>query len=245
MNRELVGKSVPEVTFKVFDNNEWEDVTTDDLFFGKKVIVFSLPGAFTPTCSRAHVPGYNELADTFKKNGIDEIICMSVNDTFVMNAWQKDQKADKLTFIPDGNGEFTEKMGMLVDKSHVGFGKRSWRYSMLVNNKIIEKIFIEPDRPGDPFEVSDAETMLWAINPDAKKPDYITMFTRAGCSLCKEAKDFLNRKSIPYETIELNDRITGRSIKAVTGKTSTPQVFIGGKHLGGLEQLKMYVQENY
>jgi glutathione-dependent peroxiredoxin len=245
MNKELVGKSVPEVTFKVFDGSEWEDITTDDLFFGKKVIVFSLPGAFTPTCSKSHVPGYNELADTFKKLGIDDIICMSVNDTFVMNAWQKDQKADKLTFIPDGNGEFTEKMGLLVDKTHVGFGKRSWRYSMLVNNKIIEKIFVEPDKPGDPFEVSDADTMLWALDPDAKKPDYITMFTRSGCSLCIQAKELLDKKNIPYETIEVNDKVTSRSIKAVTGKTATPQVFIGGKHIGGLEQLKMYVEKNY
>jgi len=245
MNKDLIGKSVPEVTFKVFDGNEWEDVTTDDLFFGKKVIVFSLPGAFTPTCSSAHVPGYNELADTFKKQGIDDIICMSVNDTFVMNAWQKDQKADKLTFIPDGNGEFTEKMGMLVDKFFIGFGKRSWRYSMLVNNKIIEKMFVEPDKPGDPFEVSDADTMLWAINPDAKKPENITMFTRTGCSLCTKAKELLDSKGIPYETIEVNDKITSKSIKAVSGKTATPQIFVGGKHIGSLEQLEMYVKENY
>lgn len=245
MKNELTGKSVPDVTFKVFDGIKWNELSTDDLFSGKKVIVFSLPGAFTPTCSKSHVPGYNELADTFKKHGIDDIICMSVNDTFVMNAWQDDQKANKLTFIPDGNAEFTEKMGMLVDKSDLGFGKRSWRYSMLVNNKIIEKIFIEPDKPGDPYEVSDADTMLWAINPDAKRPEYITMFTRKGCSLCSRAKELLNKKGIPYETIEIDENITTKSIKAVTGKTSTPQVFVGGKHIGSLEQLEFYVKENY
>jgi len=128
----MVGQAVPNVTFRVRENDEWKNVTTDDLFANKTVAVFSLPGAFTPTCSSTHLPRYNELANTFADNGVDDIVCMSVNDTFVMNAWKQDQEAENVTVIPDGNGEFTEGMGMLVGKEDLGFGKRSWRYSMLV-----------------------------------------------------------------------------------------------------------------
>ncbi len=237
------GEKVPYTIFKVLENDEWKEITTDKLFARKKVVVFALPGAFTPTCSTAHVPRFNELADVLKKNGVDDIVCISVNDTFVMNAWQKDQKADKITFIPDGNGEFTEKMGLLVDKTDLGFGKRSWRYSMFVDDGVIKKMFIEPEKPGDPYEVSDADTMLWYINPDAEPPKYMTLFTRRGCSLCAEAKSLLNQKGLPYEEIELGGSVTSRSLQAVTGKTGTPQVFAGGKHLGGLEQLKMYLSK--
>ena len=168
------GQQIPQVTFKTrTQGGEWKDVSSDEIFKGKNVVVFSLPGAFTPTCSSAHVPRYNALVPVFKENGIDEIVCISVNDAFVMNAWQKDQQADKITFVPDGNGEFSEKMGMLVDKSAIGFNKRSWRYSMLVKDGTIEKMFIEPDKPGDPFEVSDADTMLKHLNADAKGPEYV------------------------------------------------------------------------
>jgi len=164
---------VPDVTFKTRVRDEsiggsnpfrWEDKTTQDIFGGKRVVVFSLPGAFTPTCSSTHLPRYEELYDEIKAQGIDDIICLSVNDAFVMFQWGKAQGAEKVFLLPDGNGEFTRKMGMLVDKSNLGFGLRSWRYSMVVNDLQIEKIFIEPDFgdncPTDPFEVSDADTML-------------------------------------------------------------------------------------
>lgn len=159
------GQQVPQTVFHTRQNHEWIDVNTDELFKGKNVIVFSLPGAFTPTCSSAHVPRYNQLARVFKQNGIDEIVCMSVNDAFVMNQWKTDQQADNITFIPDGNADFSRSMGMLVEKNDLGFGDRSWRYSMLVKDGIIEKMFIEPDLPGDPFEVSDADTMLDYLAP--------------------------------------------------------------------------------
>lgn len=164
---------VPDVVFKTRVRDEsiggpnpyrWQDVTTQEIFGGKKVIVFSLPGAFTPTCSSNHLPRYEELYDEFKALGIDEIYCLSVNDAFVMFNWAKQLGITKVKMLPDGNGEFTRKMGMLVDKSNLGFGYRSWRYSMLVNDGKIEKIFIEPgysdNCPTDPFEVSDADTML-------------------------------------------------------------------------------------
>lgn len=169
----LVVSSVPEVVFKTRVRDEsvegpnpfrWQDVTTKELFGGKRVVVFSLPGAFTPTCSSTHLPRYEELYDEITAQGVDSVICISVNDAFVMFQWGKAQGAEKVFLLPDGNGEFTRKMGMLVEKSNLGFGMRSWRYSMVVNDLAIEKIFVEPDYgdncPTDPFEVSDADTML-------------------------------------------------------------------------------------
>ncbi|MCP2732362.1 glutathione peroxidase [Limnofasciculus baicalensis] len=241
-NRE--GERVPNVTFKTRNNNEWVDITTDDIFAGKTVAVFSLPGAFTPTCSSSHLPRYNELAGAFKQNGVDDIICISVNDTFVMNEWGKYQHAENVKLIPDGNGEFSEGMGMLVDKENLGFGKRSWRYSMLVKDGVIDKMFIEPEVEGDPFEVSDADTMLNYINPDAAKPKFISLFTKIGCPYCARAKAMLKERGINFEEIILSESITTRTLRAVAGATSVPQVFIGGEHIGGSEALAEYLQ-NY
>jgi thioredoxin-dependent peroxiredoxin len=164
---------VPNVVFKTRVRDEsvegpnpyrWQDRTTEDIFGGKRVVLFSLPGAFTPTCSSTHLPRYEALYEEIKAQGVDEIICISVNDAFVMFQWGKQQGADKVFLLPDGNGEFTRRMGMLVDKSNLGFGMRSWRYSMVVDNGKIEKMFVESDFsdncPTDPFEVSDADTML-------------------------------------------------------------------------------------
>ncbi len=236
------GQKVPDVIFHLRENNEWKDVTTDELFAGKTVVVFSLPGAFTPTCSSAHLPGYNELAPAFKENGVDDIICLSVNDTFVMNEWAKDQDCSNVTLIPDGNGEFSEGMEMLVDKADLGFGKRSWRYSMLVKDKTIEKMFIEPEVQGDPFEVSDAATILKYINPDAKPGPLISMFSKIGCPYCARAKKMLQEKGLDYEEIVLGQGATTRSMRAISGRTSTPQVFIDGKHIGGSDELATYLE---
>ena len=143
---------------------EWKDLTSDDIFKGKNVVVFSLPGAFTPTCSTSHLPRYEELYDEFKAQGVDAVICISVNDAFVMFQWGKSQNAKNVFLLPDGNGDFTRKMGMLVDKRNLGFGMRSWRYSMYVENGEIKKLFAEDgfadNCPTDPFEVSDADTMM-------------------------------------------------------------------------------------
>ena len=167
---------VPYTTFKtrVGDNEtlgggcaiggEWRDVTTEDLFTDKKIIVFSLPGAYTPTCSSQQVPQYEEKYDELKKY-VDEVYCISVNDAFVMNAWARDQKIEKVKMIPDGAGAFTRGMDMLVNKPKQGFGMRSWRYSMLINNGEVVKQFVEEGKnnasdDNDPFEVSGVETML-------------------------------------------------------------------------------------
>jgi glutathione-dependent peroxiredoxin len=238
-NRE--GQRVPNVTFRNRQDNQWVEITTNQLFSGKTVVVFSLPGAFTPTCSSTHVPGYNQLAKAFKENGVDEIVCMSVNDAFVMEAWAKDQEATNITMIADGNGEFTEGMGLLVDKSDLGFGKRSWRYSMLVKDGVIEKMFIEPEEPGDPFKVSDAETMLKYINADAKQPALVSLFAKVGCPFCAKAKKMLQEHGFDYEEIVLGRDVTTRSLKAVTGAVTVPQVFIDGKLIGSSEQLATYL----
>ncbi len=166
-------EKVPSVVFKTRVRDEsvggpnpfrWQDRASQEVFGGKRVIVFSLPGAFTPTCSSTHLPRYEELYEEIKGLGIDEIYCISVNDAFVMFQWGKNMGAEKVKLLPDGNGEFTRKMGMLVDKSNLGFGLRSWRYSMVVNDGVIEKVFAEPGHSDncetDPFEVSDADTML-------------------------------------------------------------------------------------
>jgi peroxiredoxin (alkyl hydroperoxide reductase subunit C) len=238
------GQRVPNVTFPTRQNGEWVNVSTDDIFKGKTVIVFALPGAFTPTCSSTHLPRYNELAPVFFENGVDSIVCLSVNDTFVMNEWAKDQEANNVILLPDGNGEFSEGMGMLVDKNNLGFGKRSWRYSMLVKDGVIEKMFIEPEVEGDPFEVSDADTMLNYINPSAAKPPVATIFTKVGCPFCAKAKAALEDAGIKYEEIVIsNSGITSRTLRAVANRDTVPQVYIEGKHIGGSDDLEAYLKK--
>jgi len=237
-NRE--GQRVPNVTFPVREGNDWKQVTTDDLFKNKTVVVFSLPGAFTPTCSSTHLPRFNELAPAFFAAGVDSIVCVSVNDTFVMNEWAKDQESANITLLPDGNGDFTEGMGMLVDKRDLGFGKRSWRYSMLVKDGVVQKMFIEPQKEGDPFEVSDADTMLAYVAPQAKKPDQVVVFSKPGCPFCIEAKALLAEKGYDPVEIPLEHKVRSRIIGAVSGKGTAPQVFINGTLIGGLEDLKAH-----
>ncbi len=164
---------IPNVTFKTRVRDEsvegpnpfrWQDVSSDDIFAGKKIVLFSLPGAFTPTCSSTHLPGYEAAYEEFQKLGVDEVVCISVNDAFVMFQWGKQQGVNHVRLLPDGNGDFTRGMGMLVKKNNLGFGDRSWRYSAFINDGVVEKLFVEPgftdDCPTDPFEVSDASTML-------------------------------------------------------------------------------------
>ena len=241
-NRE--GQSVPQVTFHTRHDHQWIDVTSDDIFKGKTVVVFSLPGAFTPTCSSTHVPRYNQLAPTFKQHGVDEVVCVSVNDSFVMNEWQREQHADNLKFLPDGNGHFSEGMDMLVDKEDMGFGKRSWRYSMLVKDGVIEKMFIEPDLPGDPFEVSDADTMLAHVAPNADKPKDVTVFTREGCEFCVRAKGILHDAGIDFEELVLNRDYTEATLRAISGRSTVPEVFIDGEFIGGSEELEHYLAKD-
>jgi peroxiredoxin len=169
----LIGTKVPNVTFKTRVRNdslggdnpfEWKDLTTAEVFDGKKVVVFSLPGAFTPTCSSTHAPGYDAKFEEFKALGVDTVACVSVNDAFVMYQWAQKLGLKHVFMLPDGNADFTHAMGALVSKTNLGFGNRSWRYSMFVDNGEIKNVFVEPgfsdNCETDPFEVSDADTML-------------------------------------------------------------------------------------
>lgn len=184
MNKICENMVLPLVTFKTrtrveSDSEnpfEWKDLTTDDYFKNKKCVLFSLPGAFTPTCSASHLPGYEKLYDQFKKLGVDEVYCLSVNDAFVMRKWGLDQGLEedltpgslgfkKVKLIPDGACLFTREIGMSCTwDSERGFGERSWRYSSLVIDGIVKKVFIEKpfvqNSEADPYQVSDAETML-------------------------------------------------------------------------------------
>lgn len=238
----IEGKKVPQVTFKLRENNEWVATSSAELFDNKTVVVFSLPGAFTPTCSSTHLPRYEELAPVFKANGVDSILCVSVNDGFVMEAWGKDQNVANVRPIADGNGEFTEGMGMLVDKSAIGFGKRSWRYSMLVKDGVVAKMFIEPDVEGDPFLVSDADTMLDFIAPNAAKPEQVALFTKVGCPFCKKAKEQLQAAGVNYFEMPLGDNTRQRLLSAVAGKATSPQMFVNGALIGDGAAIEAWVK---
>ena len=175
-----IGVTLPEITFHTRVRDEsiggdnpftWEDKTTDDYFKGKRVILFSLPGAFTPTCSTFQLPGFENNAAEFASLGIDEIYCMSVNDSFVMNKWAQGQELKNVKVIPDGAGEFTRQVGMLVDKSNIGFGVRSWRYAAVINDGVVEAWFEEPGRADnhgeDPYGESSPETMMKWLKANA------------------------------------------------------------------------------
>lgn len=157
-------QTVPNCTFKFRRDGEFVDVTTQDLFAGKRVVLFSLPGAFTPTCSTFQLPGFELDYQKFKDAGIDEVYCVSVNDAFTMNAWGKDQNIQNVKLIPDGNGDFTDGMGMLVEKFNLGFAMRSWRYAAVIDNGVVEWMVEEPGRSDnceeDPYVETTPEKVL-------------------------------------------------------------------------------------
>jgi peroxiredoxin len=169
----MIGKKVPSVTFRTRVRDDavggpnpfrWQDVTSQEYFGGRRIVLFSLPGAFTPTCSTFQLPDFEKLYEEFKSEGIDEIYCISVNDAFVMNAWGKSQGLVNIKLIPDGSGEFTRKMGMLVSKDNVGFGMRSWRYAAVIDNGTVEQWFEEEghsdNADSDPYGVSSPQNIL-------------------------------------------------------------------------------------
>ncbi len=240
--QDKTGQNVPQVDFPVRHNFDWAKWSTNDLFADKTVVVFSLPGAFTPTCSASHLPRYDQLTPVMKDNGIDEVYCISVNDTFVMNAWAKDLQVKNVKLLPDGNGDFTDGMGLLVEKDAIGFGKRSWRYSMLVKNGVIEKMFIEEETPGDPFGVSDADTMLDYINTDAKPPSSVVVISKDTCPFCMKAKEMLNAKGMTYEEIVIGKDATHITTRALSGGGGVPQIFIDGKLIGGSSELEEFLK---
>ena len=234
--KSMEGQRVPDVTFRTREGAKWKDIQSKEIFEGKKVVLFALPGAFTPTCSSSHVPRYNELAPALKARGVDSIVCVSVNDGFVMEEWGKAQKAPHVMFLPDGNAEFTEKMGMLVDKRNLGFGQRSWRYSALVEDGVVTKMFVEPEVEGDPFTVSDADTMLRHLDPKAKAPADVLLIGREGCAHCERARQLLRERGIAFDEVQA----TPRNLRAVSGRSTTPQIFVDGKYIGGADELEKH-----
>ncbi len=170
----MEGRKLPEITFKTRVREEalggdnpfrWQDVTTSDVFKGKRVVVFSLPGAFTPTCSNEQCPAFDRLYEEIKGEGVDEVICITVNDAFVVYQWSKHLGVKNVSFLPDGSGAFTRRMDMLINKEHLGFGYRSWRYVMVVNDGVIEKWLEEPGindvgDDQDPYTVTNPEVVL-------------------------------------------------------------------------------------
>jgi glutathione-dependent peroxiredoxin len=235
------GSKVPSAELAELRNGDVQRISSADLFEGRRVIAFALPGAFTPTCSTAHVPGYVARAKDFRAAGIDDIVCLSVNDPYVMDAWQRSEKAESLRFVADPYGEFTQAMGMSIDHRDASLGIRSWRYSMLVDNGKIETMFIEADVPGDPFEVSDADTMWKYLRPDQKGAGAAFMLARHGCRHCARAQELLNGSGIAFEAIYLGDELTMQGVKAASGAATVPQIFIEGKLIGGADQLAAYL----
>ena len=170
----MLDRTIPDVMLKTRVRDEsvggpnpfrWEDTNTADLFAGKRVVVFGLPGAFTPTCSTSQCPGYEQSYDEMRSLGIDEVYCVSVNDAFVMYQWGKNLGLEKVKLLPDGNGDFTRRMGMLIDKRHLGFGLRSWRYAAVVEDGTVVAWFEEPGindtgEDQDPYTESTPENML-------------------------------------------------------------------------------------
>lgn len=173
----MLGRTIPDVTLKTRVRDDaiggpnpfrWQDLPVRDAFAGKKVVVFSLPGAFTPTCSNEQCPNYERLYDMFKAAGVDEVYCLSVNDAFVMYQWGKHLGLEKIKLLPDGSGHFTRRMGMLIDKDHLGFGMRSWRYAMIVDDNTITHWFEEPGindsgTDSDPYGETAPERLLAAL----------------------------------------------------------------------------------
>ena len=165
-------KELVEVEFYFREEGEFVVRTTSDIFAGKRVVLFSLPGAFTPTCTNYQLPGFDDLYDEFKKEGIDEIYCVSVNDAFVMNAWAESLGIENVKMLPDGNADFTDSMEMLVSKNNLGFGERSWRYAVVLDDMYVEKEFVEPGKcdicEDDPYGETTPSKVLEYVKSHSK-----------------------------------------------------------------------------
>jgi peroxiredoxin/glutaredoxin len=235
--RRLEGRRLPHCVLRMRWGGAMADVSSGDLFDGKRVVLFGLPGAFTPTCSSAHVPRFVELAPFLLRNGIDEVVCASVNDAYVLDAWQQDQHAELLTFLPDGNGDFHRALGLLVDKRDEGMAQRARRYAMIVDDATIRTALVEPDVTGDPYGISSADEVCAALGLAEAMPTDIALFTRPGCGWSEKARRLLDRHGLPYEAADLHPR----GIRALCGSPSTPQVFVAGRHLGGYEDLEQWL----
>jgi glutaredoxin-like protein len=239
----IEGKRVANVVLRIRAHEQWKNVTTDSLLKHRTVVAFSLPGAYTPTCSSNHLPRYRELAGQFRANGVDEIVCVSVDAAFVMNESRQHGQNSDVTLCFDRHGGFTASLRFMVDKHSLDFGERSWRYSMLIKDGLIEKMFVEPDKEGFSLEVSDADTMLRHINPAVVAPEPAVIFVNPGCPQCARAKALLESRGYQYDEFKLGRQVTARTLRAVTGSGTWPQIFIGGKLIGNASALEAYFDE--
>jgi len=235
----LEGRQVPDVAFQCIERGRLETLPAAELFSGQTVALFALPGAFTPTCSNRHVPRFQELADALRDEGVDEIVCLAVNDPWVMAAWSADQACPDIRFVPDPEAAFTRQLGMSVELPHLG--ERSRRYSMLVRHGVIEKAFVEPDEDGDPYGVSDADTLLAYLNPLSPALRPVAVFVRHGCPFCERALALLRAHDLRFAVIDVGADIPMDAVKAVSGEATVPQVYIGGRHIGGADALERHL----
>jgi glutaredoxin-like protein len=237
------GAAIPQATLRWLEQGQLSEIATRELFANRNVVVFALPGAFTPTCSSQHLPQYEELVPNLRAAGVDEVLCIAVNDAFVMAEWGTQQQVRDVRLLADGNGEFTDAMGMLLDGSAKGLGRRSRRYSMLVRKGHIEKIFAEADEEGDPFKVSDAATMLRYLAPDQQQPPHIALLSKPGCPFCAHARALLDEHGLRYTDVPLPDAARARVLAAMAGAITAPQVFADGQLIGGSEQLEAWLKQ--
>lgn len=244
MNPIQTGTRITDATVTRLVDGKPQAVNVTELFAGRKVVLFALPGAFTPTCSAAHLPRYEELHDAFRAEGVDAIYCSSVNDAFVMDAWGRAQHVDKVELLADGNGELTRACGLLVDRSDLGFGPRAWRHALVIDDGVVTHTFIEPDVPGDPYGESTADNVLKTIAPDRAEPPAIALVSRAGCGHCERAREALRTAGFGFEEIRLDGAVTSQSLRALSGATTTPQVFVDGQCIGGADEIVAWVERS-
>ena len=203
---------------------------------GDRVALIGLPGAFTPTCTGLHVPRFEELADELAEAGVQRILCVAVNDAFVMDAWRHALRTTRIEYAGDGNGDLHRALGLLHDLRDDGMGERARRYTMLIRDGTIEKAWVEPESDGDPFAVTTADVMLRHLRPEAEPLD-VMVFTRPDCSWSRRALQALDAAHIAYRTAEIGPR----GLRGVAGTQTTPQVFVDGRHIGGCEDLEAWL----
>jgi glutaredoxin-like protein len=238
------GQALPEISLRQYKDNVWYEVNTKDLF-AEKTVIYGLPGAFTPTCQQLQTPSYEKLAPIFEELGVKNIVMTTVNDPFVTDAWRRELGVERVQFLADGNGDFAEAIGALVDKSELNFGKRSWRYAMVINQGKVEKLFVEPNEPGDPYGESAPETILEYLSPGHTLPKNVTVLTKFGCGFCVKAKDLLKEAGIEFKELQLSKDIDITHLQALSGTTTVPQVFIDGEAIGGSDKLEAWLQTNW
>jgi peroxiredoxin len=234
------GIRIPDVRVHLCTKSSARGVSSAELFAGRRVVAFALPGAFTPTCSSQHLPRYEELMPVLEQH-VDAVLCIAPNDPYVVEEWARQQGVERVQMVADGNCDFTRAMGFEIDHSAKGMGLRTRRYSMFVRDGMVEKLFMEPDEPGDPYGVSDADTMLDYLAPGSPRPPRIVVFSKPYCPHCARAKKALDARGLRYHEVPLGDGVRGFVLGAIASATTAPQVFIDGRLIGGEEELSRYL----